>query len=72
MECILIPESEEAVRFWRRKLGTNRIQALLDERRINAPKPGSTALDRNPVPHEMIVELSRSEMQAFYQETALR
>ncbi|TRY73904.1 hypothetical protein TCAL_15723 [Tigriopus californicus] len=55
-ECLLIPESAEGLRFWKRRVGENRIQALLNENR------GS---------HELIVELNRMEMKAFFEKTAL-
>lgn len=55
-ECLLIPESAEGLRFWKRRVGENRIQGLLNENR------GS---------HELIVELNRMEMKAFFEKTAL-
>ena len=57
-ECLLIPDSASGMAFWRRTLGDGRIRALLEER---AREGGA---DR-----ELIAELDRGEMAAFFERT---
>ncbi len=61
-ECLLIPESKEGVTFWKRRVGSSRIETLIQEQRAESQQSEH---------HELVVELSRMEMKAFYERTAL-
>ena len=57
-ECLLIPENTEGIAFWKKRLGTERIDHLLQNRGQNKP--------------EIIIELSKTDMNTFYQQTELQ
>jgi len=56
-ECLLIPENTEGIAFWKKRLGNERIEDLLRNQGQNKP--------------EIIIELSKTDMNTFYQQTDL-
>ena len=56
-ECLLIPENTEGVEFWKKRIGQQRIETLLQNRGQNKP--------------EVIIELSKTDMRTFFDQTDL-
>jgi hypothetical protein len=48
-ECLIVPDSREGIRFWKRKLGTKKIEDILEEKKRKKEE-------------EVILEISRAEM----------
>jgi len=56
-ECLLISENQEGLQFWRRRVGSEKIDRLLE--------------DQQNTRQELFIELSKKEMSTFYQQTDL-
>ena len=77
-ECLLIPSNAEGVRFWKRRVGENKIRSLVNDhknsaggRQTNNGGGGVAAAKNSGQQHELIIELNRGEMRTFYERTAL-
>lgn len=58
-ECLLIPENEEGLHFWKRRLGHQKVESILQSQA------------RGQKGQELFIELSKNEMRTFYDQTAL-
>jgi len=56
-ECLLIPENPEGLQFWRHKLGSDRVDQLLQEQHQTKTKGQQ---------QELFVELSKTDMKMLY------
>ena len=54
-ECLLISENQEGLQFWRRRVGSEKIDRLLEDQQNSR--------------QELFIELSKTEMSTFYQQT---
>ena len=60
-ECLLISENQEGLQFWRRRVGSEKIDRLLEDQQSSSRHAGQ----------ELFIELSKTEMSTFYQQTDL-
>merc|ERR1712080_763422 len=60
-ECLLIPENPEGLQFWRHKLGSDRVDQLLQEQHQTKTKGQQ---------QELFVELSKTDMKMLYDNSA--
>merc|ERR1711981_1139081 len=56
-ECLLISENQEGLQFWRRRVGSEKIDRLLEDQQSSSRHAGQ----------ELFIELSKTEMSTFYQ-----
>lgn len=59
-ECLLIPENEEGLHFWKRRVGPQKIETILQGHHTARQKG-----------QELFIELSKTEMRTFYDQTDL-
>jgi len=60
-ECLLIPENQSGLQFWKSRVGSEKIDLLLQ----------TQAQTQNQHRREILIELSKNEMKTYYRETSV-